>query len=98
MISYLQLIELNKKEILKLQMPTVLFVYGFRFYFYSNENDEPMHIHVEKAGSNGKIWLEPSVNIAYMHGFSAKEINQIVQIVEKEIVTLRTKWNEYFSK
>lgn len=23
---------------------------GFRFFFFSHENDEPPHIHVEKAG------------------------------------------------
>ena len=79
-------------------MPTVLFINGFRFYFYSNENDEPMHIHVEKAEGNGKIWLEPMITIAYMHDFSSKEIKQIIEIVEKEIVTLKNKWNEYFSK
>ncbi len=79
-------------------MPTVLFINGFRFYFYSNENDEPIHIHVEKGDGNGKIWLEPEISIAYMHSFTSKEINQILEIVKKEIVTLRNKWNEFFSK
>ena len=79
-------------------MPTVFYYTGVRFYFYSNENDEPMHVHVEKAGSNGKIWLEPNVDIAYMRGFSGKETDQIVEIAKREIVTLRNKWNEYFSK
>jgi hypothetical protein len=36
-------------------MPTVLIEQGFRFFFWSNENDEPMHIHVEKGGAEGKI-------------------------------------------
>lgn len=49
-------------------MPTVFTVQGFRFFFWSNENDEPMHIDVEKGGAEGKIWLEPVVKIAYMHG------------------------------
>jgi hypothetical protein len=26
-------------------MPTVLLLNGFRFFFYSNENNEPVHIH-----------------------------------------------------
>ena len=90
-------ISANRKEVLNLQMPTVLFTNGFRFYFYSNENDEPMHIHVEKGDGNGKIWLEPVIAIAYMHNFSTKEINQIIGIVGREIVTLRNKWNEFFS-
>lgn len=40
-------------------MPTVLTVEGFRFFFYSNENDEPPHVHVEKAEGTAKIWLSP---------------------------------------
>lgn len=79
-------------------MPTVFYFNGVRFYFYSNENDEPMHVHVEKGDANGKVWLEPDVNIAYMHGFSVSETNQIMKIIEKEIVTLSNKWNEYFSE
>ena len=79
-------------------MPTVLFTHGFRFYFYSNEGDEPIHVHVEKGEGNGKIWLEPNIDIVYMHDFTNKEINQIIRIIEEEIVTLRNKWNEHFSK
>jgi hypothetical protein len=39
-------------------MPTVLFLKGWRFYFYSNERDEPPHIHVAKADAEGKFWLD----------------------------------------
>jgi hypothetical protein len=38
-------------------MPTVLRLQGFRFFFYSNENDEPMHVHVEKAEAVEKYGL-----------------------------------------
>ncbi len=54
-------------------MPTILFNNGFRFFFYSNENNEPAHVHVKKAGSAGKIWLTPALEAAYMHGFSNAE-------------------------
>lgn len=30
-------------------MPTILFIYGWRLFFYSNEMNEPPHIHAEKA-------------------------------------------------
>lgn len=29
-------------------MPTLLYIFGLRFYFYSNEH-EPMHIHVQSS-------------------------------------------------
>jgi hypothetical protein len=32
---------------------------GFRFSFWANENREPPHIHVRKADSAAKWWLDP---------------------------------------
>lgn len=55
-------------------MPTLLFIYGFRFFFYSNENNEPIHVRIEKGNANGKVWLEPGIEIAYMYGFNNKEV------------------------
>ena len=40
-------------------MPTILREAGFRFYFYSRENDEPPHIHVEHGDKLAKYWLDP---------------------------------------
>ncbi|HVY73233.1 MAG TPA: DUF4160 domain-containing protein [Puia sp.] len=77
-------------------MPTVLAVQGFRFFFYSNEGDEPRHIHVEKAESFGKIWLEPTVEIAYMSNFSVREVRQIINIVNSNLGLLIEKWDEHF--
>jgi len=78
-------------------MPTVLIEQGFRFFFWSNENDEPMHIHVEKAGSEGKIWLEPVVKVTYFHGFTSKEQKIVMAIIADKILILKQKWNEHFS-
>ncbi|HEY5391545.1 MAG TPA: DUF4160 domain-containing protein [Hanamia sp.] len=62
-------------------MPTLLLLNGFRFFFYSNENNEPAHVHVIKGNCYGKIWLEPSVNIVYLEGFNNKEAKDIEEIV-----------------
>jgi hypothetical protein len=79
-------------------MPTLLFINGFRFFFYSNENDEPIHIHVKKGSAEGKIWLEPNLAIAYLHRFTNAEENTIIEIVESNFDNFKTKWNEYFKK
>ena len=79
-------------------MPTIFIINGFRFFFYSSEHDEPIHVHIIKGNANGKVWLEPEISIAYMHEFTTRETRQIMEIITDEIVTLKKKWNEYFSK
>lgn len=76
-------------------MPTILIVNGFRFYFYSNENDEPIHIHIEKAEGNAKFWLEP-VNEEYSYGFTASQKKEIKHIIHNNKQQLINSWNEYF--
>ena len=79
-------------------MPTILIVQGFRFFFWSNENDEPMHIHVEKGGAEGKIWLLPNVKFAYMHGFTPKQQKVIMEIIIANVSIFKQKWYEYFTQ
>ncbi|MEK7241536.1 MAG: DUF4160 domain-containing protein, partial [Planctomycetota bacterium] len=38
-------------------MPTVLKIGRFRFFFFSNEGSEPVHIHVESDDKYAKFWL-----------------------------------------
>jgi hypothetical protein len=39
-------------------MPTILLIRGWRFFFYANERDEPIHIHRRKAEKECKYWLD----------------------------------------
>ena len=76
-------------------MPTVLRVGRYRFYFFSNERQEPSHIH-DKAGSDqAKFWLSP-VALASNYGFRAHELNEIRGIVEQHETELTEAWDEYF--
>ena len=47
-------------------MPTVLLLNGWRFHFYTNELNEPIHIHAEKAERECKYWLD-------VDGFNIRE-------------------------
>ena len=79
-------------------MPTVLRIDGYRFFFYSNENNEPAHIHVEKGSATAKLWLEPFFSSAYFEGFNSREQNDIIEIARKNLPAFIQKWNEYFRK
>lgn len=38
-------------------MPTILFIRGWRLFFYANERREPPHIHARKGDAECKYWL-----------------------------------------
>lgn len=40
-------------------MPTVLRVGRYRFFFFSNEGEEPAHIHIKAERDQAKFWLDP---------------------------------------
>ena len=61
-------------------MPTVLRTDGFRFFFYSGENSEPPHIHVEFGDKPAKYWLGP-VELASSKRFRAHELTEIRRLV-----------------
>jgi hypothetical protein len=78
-------------------MPTILRLLGFRFFFYSNENNEPVHVHIEKGDAAGKYWLNP-VEKDSMDGFNKKEEKQVREIIEKQQDNFKNEWNEYFNQ
>jgi hypothetical protein len=77
-------------------MPTVLRSGPYRFYFYAGDQNEPAHVHVERAESEAKLWLEP-VRLQWSSGFPAKEINRIEKLVLENQQTLLDSWNEFFN-
>ena len=79
-------------------MPNLLFINGLRFFFYSNENNEPAHVHITKGDASGKVWLEPVIEIGYLFGFTNSEEKDILKILETRSQDFKTKWYEYFSK
>ena len=80
-------------------MPTVFTIKGYRFFFFSNENQEPIHIHIEKADGYGyaKFWIEP-LTLAANFGFNARQLREIGDYVEDNRELIKKKWNEHFSQ
>ncbi|MCX6990740.1 MAG: DUF4160 domain-containing protein [Chlamydiae bacterium] len=77
-------------------MPTVLRIGPYRFYFYSNEPNEPPHIHIDKDDLSAKFWLK-KVSIAENIGFAKKELNALHKLVEEHQKLFLDKWYGYFS-
>jgi len=75
--------------------PTIFREKDFRFFFFSNENNEPAHIHIEKDNKYAKIWLD-RLDIAKNYGFTAKEINFILKLAFYNKEEFIRSWDEYF--
>lgn len=78
-------------------MPTVLLLLGYRFFFFSNEGNEPPHIHLEKADAVAKFWLAP-VRLASSAGFSARDLNKLAALVAEHEPLFLTKWHACFNR
>lgn len=76
-------------------MPTILRIGPYRFFFYSNENSEPAHIHVQREHALAKFWLTP-VALASSAGFPAQELTKLSRLVRENATKFLEAWNEYF--
>ena len=75
-------------------MPTVIKSGPFRFFFYSNENGEPAHIHIQRERMLAKFWLKP-VALASSTRFSPKELKKLETLVTENRETILEAWNEH---
>ena len=76
-------------------MPTVLWIGPYRFFFYSNEGQEPPYIHAERDDKVAKYWLEP-VDLASSYGFRSHELKQIRALVIEHRETFLEAWHVHF--
>jgi hypothetical protein len=76
-------------------MLIVLRIGPYRFFFYSLENDEPPHIHVEAAEKVTKYWLAP-VRLASSHGFRSQELTDLRAIVVEHEQLFQEAWHVHF--
>jgi len=77
-------------------MPTVFRIGSYRFFFYSGDCDEPVHVHIEKEDKIAKFWLDP-VRLQRSGGFRAIEINDLQKKIQDNQEKIIEAWNEYFN-
>jgi len=79
-------------------MPTIYRENGFRFFFFSNENDEEPHVHVEKADGLAKLTIIYEVQFEWCRGFTPPAQFRILKIVELRRNDFLNSWYAYFNK
>ena len=61
--------------------PTVYREDGYRFFFFSREENR-MHIHVVSNDGEAKFWLEPEIELAVNFHFSRKQLKLLESLIE----------------
>ncbi len=64
-------------------------------YFYSRENGEPPHVHVDRGGATAKVWLEP-VAVAGTAGFAGRELADVLALVRAHRQVFLEAWRGFF--
>ena len=79
-------------------MPTILRIGSFRFHFYSDEGQEPAHIHVRSPDGECKFWLEPTIRLARNRGVRAHDLRDVERLVFEHAEHFVIAFNEYHNR
>ena len=74
--------------------PTVFREKGYRFYFFSLEEDR-MHVHVACSDGDAKFWLEPEIEVAMTRGLRPNRVKTIHKIIEEHRNEIENAWREH---
>ena len=71
---------------------------GWRFFFYANESNEPIHIHCKKAEMECKYWLNTvnfDIDEAYSYNMNNKDRRQVKKIIFEYFEFIEKEWNKF---
>lgn len=83
-------------------MPSIFTVAGYKVFFWSNENGEPIHVHVTKGVPNPnatKIWLTKNGGCILASNSSRipnKDLNELMDFISAQFFLICDKWKEHF--
>ena len=79
-------------------MPTILFVLGWRLFFYANEGEEPIHVHRKKGDAECKLWLHVDsfdISEAYSYNMTPRAKKEIGKIIFQHFDYIAEQWAEF---
>ncbi len=86
----------------ELILPSLFEIGSFKVFFWSNENNEPIHVHIGKGkpSSNAtKIWLTSGGGciIANNSGkIPQKDLNDLLEIISAQYFYICAEWKRHF--
>ncbi|MBP5515087.1 MAG: DUF4160 domain-containing protein [Bacteroidaceae bacterium] len=75
-------------------MPTIINIFGLRFFFYSEEH-LPIHVHVVDGDGRIKIEMSPEIKLIENEGMKARNVKRAMQLARMYKEEIINKWEEY---
>ena len=75
---------------------------GYKIYFWSNENFEPIHVHISKGVPNSnstKVWLTKSGGCIVANNDSkipTKDLNNLLESIAVNYFLIVSEWKNFF--
>ncbi len=83
-------------------MPSIFTVGSYKVFFWSNENNEPIHVHITKgtpAANATKIWLTKTGGCIVANNkehIPTKELNELLEIIQAQYFLICAEWKRHF--
>ena len=78
-------------------MPTIIFLFGWRIFFYADEGNEPLHVHCQKAEMEAKFWLDSdtrAITVVFAHKMKPKDMREVRGIISTHFAVIERAWAE----
>ena len=83
-------------------MPSLLLVHGYRVFFWSNELNEPVHVHVAKGDPTPDatmLWLTKAGGCVVAHNkgrIPQNDLNELLDIISANHKLICDEWERFF--
>lgn len=84
------------------RLPSLFTIGGYRVFFWSNEGDEPVHVHVCKgvpSASSTKVWLTRQggcIVASNPNKIPASTLKDLLDIISAQHEFICNRWKEFF--
>ena len=82
-------------------MPTILNLRGWRVFFYSDEGNEPLHVHARKGDAECKFWLHQElfeIEEVWSQNLTPRLRREIRKIIYENFEVIAERWTRHFGE
>ena len=93
---------LSTEQVEVCRFPSLFTIGSYKIFFWSNENNEPIHVHITKGQPNAnatKIWLTKNggcIVASNKERIPDRELNELLEIVQAQYFLICAEWKKHF--